>query len=283
SRICDSLMYTGISVALLEVIVRVWLLEDPCGCTVTEQPVFVFTVLNMVNALYICAHNIYRGFPKEACFGNLFRSALAIPMSSMYDRKFFYALIFARVADPSAYLVPAAAIVTKCASDTVACVIESVADRRNNYMLRKRDFSNRLRGLFDCYTRLELAFPDADILALLGRPKEFLKITSSTAEGTALQVESFINALDLMYFWYYQPCAQQTLMSRLRSMTQEERLVFSRFQSILHNVQEICQLFVDGMLGTNFSKALSFYLDNHDDYIGTITRLCEKIDKRKSR
>lgn len=37
-RICDSLMYTGISVLLLEVMIRVWLLEDCFGVTVAEQP-----------------------------------------------------------------------------------------------------------------------------------------------------------------------------------------------------------------------------------------------------
>ena len=45
----------------------------------------------------------------------------------------------------AAILMPAAAIVSKFASDTVAGVIESVADRRNNYRLRTSDFVCRPR------------------------------------------------------------------------------------------------------------------------------------------
>ena len=92
NRICDSLMYTGISVALLEVVVRVWLLEDLLGFTVVDDPIIVFTVLNFVNAIYICSHNIFRGFPREAAVGNLFRSALAIPVSSWYNSIFILIL-----------------------------------------------------------------------------------------------------------------------------------------------------------------------------------------------
>ncbi|MBR3880551.1 MAG: hypothetical protein IKJ34_03025, partial [Mailhella sp.] len=96
------------------------------------------------------------------------------------------------------------------------------------------------------------------------------------------QVESIINALDLMYFWYYQPCARQSLFRILKDMTREERIVLARSQGILLNVQDVCQLFVDGMLGMNFSKALSFYLDNYEDYITTIARHCASFDvKRK--
>lgn len=83
-----------------------------------------------------------------------------------------------------------------------------------------------------------------------------------------------------MYFWYYQPCARQTLQTMLKAMTREERVVLARFQSILLNVQDVCQLFVDGMLGMNFSRALSFYLDNYEDYIETIARCCSAFDVR---
>ena len=94
-------------------------------------------------------------------------------------------------------------------------------------------------------------------------------------------VESFVTALDLMYFWYYQPCAQQTLTAYLKKMSREERAVFARFQGILLNVQEVCQLFVDGMLGTNFSQALSFYLNNYEEYLETVASLSASFDVKK--
>ena len=118
-------MYTGISVLLLEVMIRVWLLEDCFGVTVAEQPVLVFTVLNIVNGFDIFAHNVYRGFPREAAIGNLFRSALAIPVSSLYDFILFHLLLFWGIADPHLYLVPSAAVISKMASDTVAAIYKA--------------------------------------------------------------------------------------------------------------------------------------------------------------
>ena len=46
SRLCDSLMYTGISVLLLELIIRQWLLDDLCALTVQNNPFIVFTVID---------------------------------------------------------------------------------------------------------------------------------------------------------------------------------------------------------------------------------------------
>ncbi|WP_418765123.1 hypothetical protein [Mailhella sp.] len=280
SRVCDSLMYTGISVILLEGLTRNLLLSRLLGLTVETAPLLVFSIIALANGVYISSHNIYRGFPRTAVIGNFFRSVLAIPVAMFYNSVLYAVFPLIVSMPPEQILIPAAAIVSKFASDTVAGVIESMADRRNNYRLRGWDYRTKLKHLFDCYTRLELAFPDKDMLALLAQPREFIRFTS---QGTAraLQVESIVNALDLMYFWYYQPCAQQTLIAMLKDMTREERVVLARFQSILINVQEVCQLFVDGMLGTNFSRALSFYLDNHENYIDTIARQCSAFDAKR--
>ena len=163
-------------------------------------------------------------------------------------------LPFFTTADPLLILEPGAAIISKTASDTVAAIIEGLADWRNNRRLRYWDYETKLQRLFDCYAKLELAFPDQDILSLLSRPEEFTRLTST--EARSLQVESIINALDLMYFWLYQPCAQQTLTSILRTMTREERVIVARSQGILSRVREVSQLFVDGLLGRNFARAL---------------------------
>ena len=77
-----------------------------------------------------------------------------------------------------------------------------------------------------------------------------------------------------MYFWLYQPCAQQTLTSILRTMTREERVIVARSQGILSRVPEVSQRFVDGLLGRNFARALSFYLDSYENYILTLNKRC---------
>ena len=273
TRVCDSLLYTGLSVPLLEYFIRVLLLEDGLGLTVKDHQFLVFSIIAGANSIYISLHNIYRGFPKEAIIGNLFRSLLAIPVSVFYNDVLALFLPFFTTADPLLFLEPGAAIISKTASDTVAAIIEGLADWRNNRRLRYWDYETKLQRLFDCYAKLELAFPDQDILSLLSRPKEFTRLTST--EARSLQVESIINALDLMYFWLYQPCAQQTLISILRSMTREERVIVARSQGILSRVREVSQLFVDGLLGRNFARALSFYLDSYETYIQRTSPLAQ--------
>lgn len=77
-----------------------------------------------------------------------------------------------------------------------------------------------------------------------------------------------------MYFWMYQPYARQTFLSLLRTMTREERIILARGQLMLVRVREVSQLFVDGLIGPAFARALAFYLDSHEEYIATMTRVC---------
>ena len=272
SRICDSLMYTGISVALLEVIVRVWLLEDVFGLSVREYPAIVFTVLNFVNAIYICAHNIYRGFPREAAIGNLFRSALAIPVSSWYNQAFVAILLLCGVQDPLFYSVPSAAIISKLASDTVAAVIEGYADSQNNRRMRRWDYDGKISRVFSCYTRLELLFPEEDILIKLARSEG--RFDELKGEARKLELALIINALDLMYFWFYQPRAQDAFRRMVKNMSQADRTVFARSQLVLLRERDISQLFVDGLVGRNFSQPLAFYLDRRREYLYAMMKLC---------
>ena len=271
-RICDSLMYTGISVLLLEVMIRVWLLEDCFGVTVAEQPVVVFTVLNIVNGFYIFAHNVYRGFPREAAIGNLFRSALAIPVSSLYDFILFHLLLLWGIADPHLYLVPSAAVISKMASDTVAAIIEGYADSQVNLRMRRWDYESTIKRIFDCYTQLELLFPREDALICLARPGGLRG--RGGEEAQRLERILIICALDLMYFWFYQPRAQEAFRHKVRSMAEADRAVLLSAQLVLMREREVSQFLVDGLLGRNFSKPLAFFLDRRKEYLRLMARIC---------
>lgn len=272
SRLCDSLMYTGISVLLLEGIVRVGLLQRLCGVTVEDQPLLVFAVLNIINGFYIFAHNIYRGFPRQAAIGNLFRSVLAIPISSLYNAGLWGGLLALGVADPLAYLAPSAAIVSKMASDTVAALIEGLADSKVNMRMRRRDYDGKLRRAFDCYTRLEMLFPREDALIKLARPGGLGE--RGGREARKLERALIIAALDFMYFWFYLPRAQEVCRQVIRGMSPADRRVFFRSQLVLLRERDICQLMVDGLVGHNFSKPLAFFLDRHGEYLRAMTQLC---------
>lgn len=268
SRICDSLMYTGLSVVLLELIIHDLILQKTFGFTLSNHYIIVFTVIAICNSLYIAGHNIIRGFPKEAIIGNLFRSIFAVPLSILYNDILIEALLLFNIANPLVVLQPGAAIISKSASDTVAGVIEGFADRNNNYRLRSWDYKTKLEHFFNWYTKLELRFPDLDMLSLLSNPHELFKITSK--EAPELQRESIINALDFMYFWMYQPYAQQTFQAILNTMTREEKIILAKGQNVLLPVQDVSQLFIDGFIGKNFARALSFYLTSHEAYIDSI-------------
>lgn len=272
SRLCDSLMYTGISVLLLEVMVRVWLLEDGFGLTVENDSTIVFAVLHIVNGFYICAHNVFRGFPKEAAIGNFFRSGLAIPVSSLYDYLLFQLLLVLGIANPEIYLVPSAAVISKMASDTVAAIIEGYADSQVNLRMRRWDYKSKIANVFACYTRLELLFPQEDALIKMAR-QGGLK-GHGGARGRELEKAFIINALDLMYFWYYQPRAQDAFKKMIINMPDADKNVLARAQLVLIREREISQMLVDGLLGRNFSSALAFFLDKHRQYLHIITKLC---------
>jgi len=56
-------------------------------------------------------------------------------------------------------------------------------------------------------------------------------------------------------------------------MSPEERLIFYRMQTVLTRQREISQLFVDGIVGKNFSRGLSFYLDRSESYLTAMRKI----------
>ncbi|MDR3320735.1 MAG: hypothetical protein LBS77_07550 [Desulfovibrio sp.] len=278
-RLCDSLMYTGISVLLLEMLMRVVLLERMLGMNVKTSPIVVFSVLNVVNGLYTFAHNIYRGIPRQAAIGNLFRSVLAIPVASLYNTMLFEIMLSCGVENASFYLVPSATIVSKMASDTVAALIEGSADSQVNLSMRRWDYKTKLGELFKCYTRLELLSPQEDALLRLGRPGG-LKDRGGE-QSKELERAFIIHALDLMYIWFYQPRAQEALRQVMRTLPATERFTLLRMQLVLTREREISQMLVDGLLGRNFSRPLAFYLEHRKEYLRRLSKLCRPADSQR--
>ena len=162
-------------------------------------------------------------------------------------------------------------MISKAASDCVAGIIEGLADRYENIRQRMRDYRAKLGQLFDTYARLEILFPEMDVLAMLEAPKEFIRTLSSEAQE--LERIIIINALDLLYFWMYQPRARSVLTARIKAMSEEERQIFVRSQYVLQRQREISQLFLDGIIGRNFSKGLAFYLDRYEEYLESLQRM----------
>jgi len=274
SRIADSLLYTGFSVPLLDFLVKNLLLAKYMGITTATNPVMLYAVMGLANGIYISSHNIFRGLPRSAAYGNFFRSILAIPLAVLLNSLFGSFLGLVGVVDVSGMLQKWAAIISKLASDCVAAGIEGIADRQVNIRARLHDYEMKIAQLFEVFSRLDLMFPEEDVLEILQSPK----IMMETLSYEAAEQERFVivNALDLMYFWMYQPRSRKALAKLIGSMTSEEWLIFFRSQLVLNRYQEISQVFVDGLVGKNFSKALSFYLARYETYLRDLETLGAK-------
>ena len=153
----------------------------------------------------------------------------------------------------------------------MAAVIEGLADRQTNIRLRLAAYRTKLAQLFGVFARLDLLFPEEDVLEMLQSPKMMMETLNYEAREQERLI--IVNALDLMYLWMYQPRARKALMIVFRGMSREEWLIFYRSQLVLKRYREISQIFVDGLVGRNFSKALSFYLDRFEGYLADMEKL----------
>ncbi|MCE5284021.1 MAG: hypothetical protein LLG93_18200 [Deltaproteobacteria bacterium] len=270
-RLCDSLLFTGFSVPLLDYLVKTVVLDRMLGITTATNTTLLYTIMALTNGLYLSSHNAFRGLPRGAILGNFFRSVLSIPLAVAFNAAIYGLLFEAGMPGINEILQKWAAVISKAASDCVAGVIEGLADRYENMRERARDYHAKLSQLFDAYARLELLFPEADVLAMLESPKKFIQTIS--AEAQDLERIIIINALDLLYFWMYQPRSRNLLKGKIRNMSEEECQIFIRSQDILQREREVSQLFVNGIIGKNFSRGLAFYLNRYREYLSSIKEM----------
>jgi len=270
-RLTDALLYTGFSVPLLDYLVKTLLLDKTFGINMSSSPLMLYSVMALANGIYLSSHNAFRGLPKGMITGNFFRSILSIPVAILFNSLISAILMFFNIPAIDTVLQKWAAIISKAASDTVAGVIEGTVDRFHNLDLRKRDIKKKFSDLFETYTRLELLFPETEELKILEKPE--ILFTSRNFEVRDLAVMIIINSLDLFYFWMYLPRARMTMLDMVSRLTPEEKIIFFQSQKILEQEQHISRLFVDGILGRNFSRPLSFYLTTYQNYLSSISKI----------
>ena len=267
-------MYTGFSVPLLDWLVKIVALDRGFGINAHTNVLALYSIMALVNGLYIMSHNLLRGLPKAAAFGNLLRTVLSIPLALAFNTALSLLMAKLGVPDVDGVLQKWATVISKLASDCVAAIIEGLADRRSNVRLREFDYQGKLKQLFDTYARLELLHPTQDVAKLLESPERLVRELSK--ESRELLSTVIVNALDLMYFWLYQPRARTVLTRLMREMSREERRAFLLSQLVLQREHEISQMFLDGLVGRNFAKALSFYLDQYRDYLEDLQELASQ-------
>ncbi len=186
----------GFSVPLLDYAVKTLFWTRP-GDHAQTNPVALYTVIAAVNGGYIATHNALRGLPRRAVTGNLFRSALSIPLAIGLSSLLSALLGLAGVPDAASVIQQWAAIISKLCSDGVAGFIEGLADRSKYIAMRLRDYKTKSRKLYDTYSLLELRFPQKDVESLLESPQD---LSESLSTDKPTWRRSSLNALDLLYF-----------------------------------------------------------------------------------
>jgi hypothetical protein len=277
SRISDSLLFTGFSVPLLDWLTKSVVLDGVFNVNTSTNPLLLYTVMALTNGVYITSHNLFRGLPRSAAFGNFFRSVLSIPIAVLFNSVIGLGLLMLGTPDVNGVLQRWAAVISKLASDCVAGFIEGLADRRNNISMRRWDYKAKISQVFHTFSSLELLFPRRDVLTMLERPEEFFNEVRTAR--SALDKVMIVNALDLLYMHMFQPRAASALRGMLEGMSGEERAVFIASQRILKNEREVSKLFVDGIVGRRFSKGLSFYLLRYKGYLRSLDKMVQGLPK----
>ncbi|NDV19854.1 hypothetical protein GO013_10520 [Pseudodesulfovibrio sp. JC047] len=270
-RISDSLLYTGFSVPLLDWLCKSVLLDQGLGITTATNPLLLYTIMAITNGVYISSHNIIRGLPRKAAIGNFFRSILSIPVAMFFNAAIGAMLFAAGASDIPGILQLWAAVISKLASDCAAGVIEGLADRGRNIAMRHWDYSEKIRQIIEIFSQLEIEFPTRDMLKTLNSPKEFIRLSDEAKSSHTPEV--IANALDLLYIRTYKPRAREALREALEAMNRDELEVFMASQQILSEEKTIARLFVDGLVGRNFPKALAFYLLRYPEYLRELDSL----------
>ncbi len=273
-RITDSLLFTGFSVPLLDYLVKTVLLERGFGISTSHNPVLLYAVMALANGIYLFTHNMIRGLPRAAAYANLFRAILSIPVAVLLNAMLGALLPMAGVIEVNRVLQTWAAIISKSASDFVAGIIEGLADRYANIRLRMRDYRQKFAAILEVYADLELLYPNVETYTVLDAPTA----EKNAAKAEAMELEHIImlHALDLLYFWMYQPRARVALAEFFETLSEDERHILVSSQFTLQRHREISRLFIDGIFGDNFPKPLSFYLARYPEYIGHIKQLVLK-------
>lgn len=271
TRLSESLFYTGISVPLLELLVRYLGLQQGLGLTAADHPLAVFLIIAVVNGVYVMWHNFYRGLPKGAAYANLGRSLAAVPIALLYSLALEALLNLGGVAGAAAWVAAASALTSKAASDTAAAVVEGYFDRQATARLRLHDIGEVLATLADRQAALELCFPERSAVDLLHRPEELMH--ASRPEVRRIAAEIAIHCLDLMYFHFNQPLAAQSLARLASRLQPEDRAFVLQAQNLLGLEDDIGRILAGDAFALPHRTAFAFYRDHHRRFRAALPRL----------
>lgn len=255
-RISDSLFFTGLSVPLLDLVVKNLIMRQLFGITTENNPMLLYSTMGLANGLYITAHNLLRALPGQAILGNWLRVPMAIPIAFAINGVLGALLSACGIQGWEGVLQQWAAVISKFSSDCVGGVVEALADRSLYLRSRLGDFKRKQQDLFKLVADLELTAPDTELPKLLSANTLFER---SKVRETTLIGRVYLNALDLMYFWMRQPRAPGVITRIISSATPEERKLYMAFQRQLRHEKEITAFLSAVFPAESLPRVLNFY------------------------
>lgn len=274
-RVSDSILFTGLSVPLLEYVVKTFLLDRLFGITMSTGPWTLYFVLSVASGLFMTGCGMLRGFPGTASAGGLILSVINPPVCMALGAA-VGAVSGVGAASSAVILQQWATIIVKASFDLAAGVIGGIADGCGNFQARTRDYEDKTRRVFQVFEQVEAMVPEADGQGMCEAPEEFLR--KGKAKGGDLARIAI--ALDLFYFWMCQPRARHVFRSLLRKMPEQEREALRVSQSVLRSRSEVVDAIAGGMAGKNRLMPLLFYLEYHEEYLRALDGLMNAERKK---
>ncbi len=270
-RVAESLMYTGLSVPLLEYFVKDLFLNNFLGVDAGRDPVMVYAVISAVNGVYISLHNFVRGFAMAAVIGNLFRSVLAIPIAVGISSVLSESLGILGVLGIASIVTQWSAVISKAASDVVACVIEGFADREIYISLRRRHINELVIKFLYLCERIDLILPHKTVLEELDNPEELVAICLK--KHSTVSDELVLLLLDLMHFWYSKCRAKSAIRKVLKDLHIEEKELLMAAIKILER-EELVEGTIKRIKTLQNHKGLEeFYKKKHTKFVRLLSKL----------
>ncbi|MBQ4615819.1 MAG: hypothetical protein IJB29_03795 [Mailhella sp.] len=262
-----SLMYNGLTAVLLEFVLRWKVLQEGLDWNIVTAPIATYTVLGLACGIFKLLTHAVQGFSPKSLYVDGLCTLISLPLILMLH------FLFVKTAGLLGYdttaLIPFTVFVVKLASDIAVGMADGINDRERNLHLRMTDYRLRLSETLKLYSRLEVMFPEQNVLNMISHPADLLNKLEKL--NPQLRLDIIINALDLMYFWFYQPRAIHALHRHLLRFSKSEKLVLLRMQEVLRLEKLVSQLLVHGLVGENFAGPLSFYIAHNQEYLHQMT------------
>ncbi|MGL4721844.1 MAG: hypothetical protein ACRCV3_00900 [Desulfovibrionaceae bacterium] len=272
SRFADVLLGTGLSVFIIEYLLRYLLLQNTFHINSASHPFLVFCILGVSSSSILLFFARIRGLSRKIATVQAFRVLVSVPLAIVYQFVFLWILRYCEVHNADAIVSSMTTIISKLASDTFVGTVVAIILKHGYITTRKWDYRKSLNALWEYINTLEELYPEKDIAFLLQQPAVFIRLMKE--EQNELLRSLYISLLDIFYFWYYKPRSHRALKMLIATMSSGERKSLSNIVVLLGFLKDnIDDLSFGGEKPENYNKFCKFYIRYHQIFIKDIQKI----------